>query len=373
MIQSTDAGSLPFQGDLEKFLLGVASFGARTPLPSQENDSNFGAGGYFEEKITKGFLDKINAGINIPNYPQFRDMNEMFLRCIDGIEKTKDGYVAKGNLSIQTQKVTIPEVAVLAGKSGKIHNTINNPISLKICVTGPYTLSSLFLHRGNELLRQLGEIISQIVDANILSGKNCNVELVSIDEPVFGLLDDPQLDYASDGREALLDTWENIFQKARSKHARTCLHLHNTSNALFWEVRSLDILESHADDSLYHSDKTKKLLEEKDKFLKASVGITDFDRLIRDNARTASSELDDVAVGQRISSIWTDIHKGRRSPMAFLETAEKMKERLAKVTARFGSERVPYAGLECGLRGFPTYDSAIEYLRRSSESVGRFD
>ena len=46
-----------------------------------------------------------------------------------------------------------------------------------------------------------------------------------------------------------------------------------------------------------------------------------------------------------------------------------MKNRLKKIIETFGTEKVPYAGPECGLKGFPTYNCAIEYLKRVSEAA----
>jgi len=50
-----------------------------------------------------------------------------------------------------------------------------------------------------------------------------------------------------------------------------------------------------------------------------------------------------------------------------------MKNRLVKVVERFGAERVPYAGPECGLKGYPTYETAIECLRRVSSAIESFE
>jgi methionine synthase II (cobalamin-independent) len=46
-----------------------------------------------------------------------------------------------------------------------------------------------------------------------------------------------------------------------------------------------------------------------------------------------------------------------------------MKNRLVKVINRFGLERVLYVGPECGLKGYPTYENAIECLRRVSSTA----
>ena len=84
MIKSCDSGSMPFKGDSVKFLEGAQRFSR-----NQNDDS----AEYFEKKLVESFLDKIRISINVPNYPQFRDMNEMFLSMIDGIEKTDAGYL----------------------------------------------------------------------------------------------------------------------------------------------------------------------------------------------------------------------------------------------------------------------------------------
>jgi len=53
----------------------------------------------------------------------------------------------------------------------------------------------------------------------------------------------------------------------------------------------------------------------------------------------------------------------------YLEDIGLMKKRLKDILERFGVDRVAMAGTECGLRGFPTYSSAIECLRRVSKAM----
>jgi hypothetical protein len=42
---------------------------------------------------------------------------------------------------------------------------------------------------------------------------------------------------------------------------------------------------------------------------------------------------------------------------------------LNKSLRLFGEENAPYAGPECGLGGFPTYECAVQYLERISHTV----
>jgi len=139
---------------------------------------------------------------------------------------------------------------------------------------------------------------------------------------------------------------------------------------LFWEIKSLNIVESHAEDPIYESKRVKQLLEEKDKFLKASICITDFDRLIRERILVEShKEIDEVILMQRVEKAWAGMKQGRIDPKDFLESVETMKKRLKKIVDNYGIERVPYAGPECGMRSFPTYECALEYLERVSYAI----
>jgi 5-methyltetrahydropteroyltriglutamate--homocysteine methyltransferase len=360
MIKSCDVGSLPSIDDERVFLEGATS--SRISAKESVRD--------FEKKVTEALLDKVAAGIDVPNYPQFRDMNQMFLEMIDGVKKTKGGYVETGILSLEAGKSHIPEVSAIRNASPEIYEKIGKPLELRICVTGPYTLSSRFIYRDSEVFTRLGDVISQIIESSVFGGKYGGVVLVAVDEPTFGLLDDPLIDHGSDGRENLRKAWNSIFQKASPKGVQTCLHLHSTVDRLFWEVESLNIIESHVNDLFYHPKRTRELLESTDKLLKASICITDFDRLIRNRIVAESKqELNELSVSQRISETWKDITYKKLDPKTFLEDEKTMQERLIRIIERFGAERVPYAGPECGLRSFPTYESSLECLRRVSKTV----
>ena len=364
MIQTYDVGSIPFVGDIEKFSRGAKLID--TLLEFLYVDKYSLDKKYFEEKIIECLLDKIRAGVNIPNYPQFRDMNAMFLSLVNEVKETKEGYMITGPLSIDPKKRKIPEVDAIERNTREISNKFNNPLAIKICVTGPYTLSSLFNIKEYNIFSELAKIVTQIVEANLFNHKFGRVEFVTIDEPVFGLIDDPLLDYGSSRREELLKAWESIFHAIKTKNAKTCIHLHGTSNELFWQIKSLNIIESHVEDSLYSDKMTKEIIEREDKFLKASISKTDFDSLIRDHLVSKFKITDEAVLNQRIADTWTDMQKGKINPIIFLEDADVIEGRLRRIIKKFGEERVPYAGPECGLKSFPTYDSAIECLRRVS-------
>lgn len=355
MVRSYDVGSLPFFGSLDAFVKGADGFEAGV-----HDDLTFS----FEKNVVKVFSDKLAAGVDIPNFPQFRDMNEMFLGMISGVERLKEGFVETGNLTLKLGKGILPEALAIKKNGNEFSERFGKPFALKICVTGPYTLASFFPYRTSETLSRLGEVVSRIVEANIFSEKHGCIAFVSVDEPVFGLVDDPLIDHGSVGRENLLRAWRTICGAAKARKAMTCLHLHNTSDELFWSVEPLDVIESHVDDPLYRLDETKRHLERENKVLKASVCVTDFDKLIHENLRAASLGLSGLALDDAVAEVWRKLRKNVVAPEAFLDSSSVMKKRAEQIIAKFGSERVTYVGPECGLRGFPTYETAVECLRR---------
>jgi len=360
MVESCDVGSLPFVGNIDTFLEGARSFG----LVNNESTK------FFEDKVVSGFIDKARAGIDVPNYPQFRDMTQMFMDMIDGLAKVNGGYIETGTLTVKSGKGSMPEAQAIKNRSQAICEKLGQPFRLRMCITGPYTISSVLAYKDKNTFTRLGNVLAQIIDANMFDTKYGSVKLVSVDDPVFGFVDDPLLDRGSEGRENLLKAWETLMQKIQAKGAQTCLHLHNTTDELFWQAKSLNIIESHVNDPFYQTKRTKEQLEATDKFLKASIAVTDFDQLIRNQiVRTSTQKMTDAAINEKIAEAWKNLNAKRTDPLAYLESVETMKLRLKQAIQRFGENRIPYAGPECGMKSFPTYETAIEYLRMVSKAI----
>jgi len=359
MVESCDVGSLPFVGDFNKYLAGASNYGKTA------SESTL----FFENKVVSGFTDKATAGIEVPNYPQYRDMTQMFIDMIDGLTKVNGGYVETGTLTLKAHGGLIPETQAIQNRSHEIHEKLGHSFKLRMCITGPYTITSTFAYRDKNTFTRLGNILAQIADANIFNNKHGKVQLVSVDDPVFGFIDDPLLDHGSESRENLLKAWETIMQKIQAKGSRTCLHLHNTRDELFWEIKSLNIIESHVNDPFYQTKRTKQQLDATGKHLKASIAVTDFDQLIRNHiVATSTQKLSESTVNEKIADVWKNLNAKKIDPAAFIENVDLMKQRLKTAIERFGENRISYAGPECGMRSFPTYESAIKCLKRVSQS-----
>jgi len=276
IVQSWDIGSLPLRVEEKTIREGASSTDSilgKLGFPIQQSR-------IFEEEVVTAFIDKLNSGLDYPNYPQFRDMNHMFLEMISGVERIEGKYHVHDVLGLGKNRV-IPEMLVLKQNISNIRDkTGKSKINVKMCVTGPYTLSSLFINRSPELFNQLGSCLSKVVSNSIFRTRTGEVKLLSVDEPLLGMIDDTLLDRGSLGREALLKAMRNVYHSAKSRNLETCIHLHDTSNDLFWDIQDLDIIETHVEDPLYELESTVKLLEEKDKKLRGSVALTPFDKLI---------------------------------------------------------------------------------------------
>jgi 5-methyltetrahydropteroyltriglutamate--homocysteine methyltransferase len=361
MILSYDVGSLPLRVEESVIWEGARRSGSLLSLISSSDATDV-----FEGEVVEGFVDKVKAGIDVPNFPQFRDMNEMYFELIRGIEKGPDGYMAIESPSAKPN-AAVPEIEAIKKNASKIRELTGlDRVHLKVCVTGPYTLASFFPAKNASLFEDLGTALADIVSNSLFDSRNGEVSLVCIDEPVLGFLNDPLLDYGSDGREALIKAWDRICRVAISKGAETSMHLHDTSDDIFWAVDGLQLAESHVGDPLYTLDSTKRRLEETGKRLKASIAITLFDNLIeaRLKAEGVTGEIQ-----QKVGDVWTEIHHEKIDPTIFIEEASLMVKRLGVIIDEFGPENVPYAGPECGMGGWPSYEYAMEGLRRISEAV----
>ena len=267
MIPTYDMGSMPFDGDFELFEQGAATRPHTSLLHPENRDAQL----YFAARVVDSLVHKYTTGITVPNYPQFCDMNTMFLNGLHGITKMLRGYNVIDHITLPSENAAIPEIAVIADQSRSIVERIGAPCVIKLCVTGPYTLASRFTHRSDELFEELGEALSAYITANLLRNSYVKTTLVSVDEPAFSFIDDPLLDNGQPGQEALLHAWDDVFRAAHGHGVQTALHLHNTRNELYWQIEPIDILESHVHDPLHTAPRMKTLLNRYDKSLKASI------------------------------------------------------------------------------------------------------
>lgn len=364
-IISSDIGSMPPRTSIDTLWSGARKAQSIIPLLGVGDEECM----VFQGEVTTAFIDKLVAGVDVPNYPQFRDMNTMFFALMEGFEKTGGGLMAVKTVKAKPG-ASIPEVDAIKRGSSKIRGASGaDKVRVKVCVTGPYTLASFFQHKTPGLIEELGRALGDILDRSLFSSRSAEVAHVCVDEPVLGFMNDPLLDYGSEGRESLRWAWDHVCRVASSRGADTSMHIHDTSENLFWEVEHLGSVMSHVGDPLYTQESVKRRLEETDKMLWATVGVTQFDNLI---AMHHAERGFSGNMPEKIGETWTDIRGGSVDPYVFLEKPTRMRGRLEEIAGFFGAERISYASPECGLSSFPSYEVALECLRRTVEAIDGF-
>ena len=363
---SSDIGSLPARIETEIIRSGARKANSLLPYLGVSNEDYVD----FEEAVVSSFIDKLKVGVDVPNYPQFRDMNEMYFELMEGIEK-HDGALHAVNGIRAKSGSAIPETEALRRESRRIKEFSDlDKVRIKVCVTGPYTLASFFQFKTPSLYLELAGALADILEASLFRNGSAEIAHLSVDEPVLGFMNDPLLDYGSDGREALRKSWDKVLHVAKSRGVDTSMHLHDTSENLFWDAEYLDIIASHVGDPLYSQESVKKRLEETDKRLWAPVGVTQFDTLI-ENYYKAQGFTGNIP--EKIGEVWTGMRKATLDPSIFLEDAGLMRKRLDKMVDFFGEERIACVSPECGLNSFPEYEVAMECLETASGVVSEFN
>ena len=362
---SSDVGSVPQRIESDVIYSGARKTNGLLPYLGVSNHDYIA----FQEEVVSAFKDKISAGIKVPNYPQFRDMNQMFFELIDGFEKSNGALIKVKPIRAKNGSA-IPEIVALRRESRRLFDvTGGEKAQIKVCVTGPYTLASFFQVKTPGLYLELGKALASIVENSIFSNSSAETVHLSIDEPVLGFLNDRLLDYGSTGRDALRKSWDKICGVAKAHNLETSIHLHNTSENLFWEAERLNMIACHVGDHFYTQESTKKRLEETDKQVFASIGVTQYDNLIQSHFMAKSYKGN---IPEKIGEVWSDIKTASVDPILFLEDKKILRKRLGKVVDSFGIERVGYVSPECGLNSFPDYKVAIECLERHARVVSDF-
>jgi len=297
---STDVGSLPFVWDKKRFNEGAEVAEQNLLTPRVENDRLK----YFEEAVCQGFLKKLECGVDVPCYPQYRSMIDQFTNLyqkISSLDKTeyKIPFFSDPNLPL------IAELVVLAKHSGIISEKVGRSVEMKVCITGYITSGRL---RDSAYYG----FLMNLIDRSILNTKHLRTKIITIDEPVY------------DGVGGLED-YEDILYMVKSRNVEISLHTHCESKKSILELKNLDIIEIHADsiDKEYF-DITKKDLEMSNKRLQIGIGKT--------------------------------------SPVNVVETVDTMKRRGRKAISIFGKENIPYFSLECGM-GAWDYEEALMNLQ----------
>ena len=278
---------------------------------------------------------KAAAGVEVPTYPQFRDMIRMFLDPIEDPSLEESPYL------IQREKAKIWELAAVP-PGQKVRVCVTGPVELYLSVFGPTNYA--------DILYNLAHSVARFLENARAAGK---MAVASLDEPSLGI--SSSVVFSEDEIHKALD-----IASLPCKGMDCEVHLHSPLYAEFCtKVPGISIvgIESAAHpDYLQLID--KKILEDADKYLRAGIARTDI-----------------LAIAARLNdeqgvNLWDDESRLEREILA-AESAAVIKKRLKGAHDRFG-DRLRAVGPDCGLGSWPSQDLADRILANCAAAVRSF-
>jgi 5-methyltetrahydropteroyltriglutamate--homocysteine methyltransferase len=275
---------------------------------------------------------KIAAGVEVPTYPQFRDMIRMFLDPIEKPENTESPYLVK------EENAEIVELQAISPGS-----------RVRVCVTGPVELYLAAFGATNytDILYNLAKSVARFLEHARESGK---MVVASIDEPSLGISSTVVFE-----EDEILKALEIASEPCKGMDCE--VHLHSP---LYAEpcarVQGLSIIGV---ESAAHPDYLKlidrKLLEEMDTYLRAGIARTDI-------LSMAASLNDRLGI-----NLWDDPARLEREILA-MESVEVIRSRLEAASKSFG-DRLRAVGPDCGLGSWPSQSMASKLLTNCAAAV----
>ncbi|MEA2075264.1 MAG: methionine synthase [Euryarchaeota archaeon] len=299
------------------------------------------------ELLQDALRQKLNAGVEVPTYPQFQNMITQFS------EPIMDGARTEEPLLIKEAEARIPELAALENVAYKEQK--GEKLKLRICVTGPIELYYKLFPPPvyTDVLSNIATSIGRFIKLAVEEARNYDVVCASIDEPSMGL--DPRIE-----EEGVITALELASGYAHQTGIDTQIHLHSP---IFYEtvcqVKGIKVIgmESAAQPSLLALI-DKKQLDQYDKFLRVGVARTDI--------LSMAAEYDEIH--------HTNAFKDKgilRAVVTEYNSPEKITKRLEKAYAIFG-DRIKYVGPDCGLGSFPSQELAYMVLKNTAVGITAF-
>jgi 5-methyltetrahydropteroyltriglutamate--homocysteine methyltransferase len=303
------------------------------------------------EIISQVMEQKITAGVEVPTYPQFQDMNKQFLRIID------DPKCTEAPLMVKESEAKILELEAISDLA-KIYKEQNGePLKIRVCVTGPIELYQQEFGSTSygDVLLTFARSIDRFVKNSIEHHSDIQVKTVSIDEPSIGI--HPQIMHSDD---YIIQALTIAGETAHKHGIDTEIHLHSPLNyKLVCDVPTINVIgvESAANPS-YLELIDRQDLEASDTFLR--VGI----------ARTDIFGLTAVLNEKYDTNVWKEQDK-LPEVITKMETPEVIAKRLSKYHEMFDGS-IKYAGPDCGLGSWPTQELAQQLLANTASGILMF-
>jgi 5-methyltetrahydropteroyltriglutamate--homocysteine methyltransferase len=329
------------------------------PLPSQTSKSAVSEAAFHRNEdgilfsiLSQIFEMKIKAGVQIPTYPQVRDITEQFLRPIRNEKMWAKPFELKEEFAetVETQ--------ALESFCKKLKEKTGEVPKIRYCVTGP---TELFLKEFGgssyaDIYQLFAKNVNTFIKKAMKDAKHFKISTVSIDEPSIGI--NPDLALSQDEIVTALSTAGDY---ARKSGADVQIHIHSP---LYYELAcqssSINVIgmESAATPS-YADMIDRKTLEKYDTFVRAGISRTDIFNMVGTlNEKYGSNVWENPVILREITEK--------------METPSAIEKRLHHLSKVFGS-RIKYAGPDCGLGSWPSHALASSLLKNTGEAIRSFN
>lgn len=278
---------------------------------------------------------KISAGVEVPTYPQFRDMIRMFMDPIENPDLTESPYL------IKKENAEIIELqAVSPGQE------------VRVCVTGPLELyiSAFGATNYSDILYNLAESVARFLERAKEQGK---ISVASLDEPSLGISSNVVF-----GEDDILKALEIASRPCRGMDCEVHLHspLYAEPCARVPGINIVGIESAANPDYLKLVD--RKMLEDTGTYLRAGIARTDI-------LAMAARRNEQLGV-----NLWNDLSMLEKEIFG-MESPQVMEKRLEKAYSLFG-ERLKVVGPDCGLGSWPSQKMAHKLLSNCALAIKSF-
>ncbi|MDD3043661.1 MAG: methionine synthase [Methanosarcinaceae archaeon] len=302
--------------------------------------------------INDAFQQKIDAGVDIPTYPQYQDMNEQFLRVI------RNESCCESPFDVKLECAGLGELEAIETVAKAYREKYGETLKTRICVTGP---TELYLKEFGgraytDIYALFAKSVNKFVRQAMKSAKNFKITTVSLDEPSIGL--NPELSFEE---EDIISALTGASRAASKWGADVEIHLHSALYfSLACQTPTINVvgIESAGTPS-YLDLLDKKVFEDTDTFLRLGI------------ARTDIYTLAGILNEKHNTNVWKE-PQYLQEIVTELETPQVITKRLRLAHRRFGN-LIKYAGPDCGLGSWPNQKIAFMLLSNVAQGIKDFE
>ena len=301
--------------------------------------------------VREAFQKKIDVGVHVPTYPQFRDMIGQFLDIIKDEKNCYEPYVLK------EENAKILELEIIDEVAKQYRKETGETLEVRVCISGP---TDLYLQAFGatgyvDAYHILALDIEDFIKQAFATAKNFKIKIIAFDDPSLGINDRIQFSDAD-----IVSALTVASTYARKQGADVEIHLHSPLKyKLVCETPINVIGFEYAATPSYLNLLNKKVLEDSDIYIRLGVSRTDISSLIGIVNETYG--INAWKEKEYMQKIVTD-----------LETPEVVKKRLETGYSVLG-DRIKYASPDCGLAFWPDQELAFKLLENTAKGVNKFN